>query len=303
MVLAPTACTRAASVASSGFNDVTGINGDGILNNRPFDISGASLQGQGIGELGWAGPWQVSNPGIGFVNNAFTDEGDGAAAFFNNTAVASRILSTPQTGVLNVSVAVMAPGAITRDVLFRVMDSSIPKIFQAIGVQWQVNSDRDFYVLDGTGNSAPTGEANLLNTGFVLPPGVWADVDVTINFPAQTWTFAVDGARYQSPTPLSFRGQPSVLDEIQYVNEISVPNGSYLDAVVIQTVPAPASAILFGLGSLAVAAVAGPKPRPRLARRVNDPPSGNLGAGGGRPRRWTRSTTGNAERHEGKDES
>jgi hypothetical protein len=271
MVLALTARTHAASVASSGFNDVTGINGDGILNNLPFNISGASLQGQGIGEPGWAGPWQLSVAGSGIVNNAVTYEGDGAAAFFANTAVASRILSAPQTGGLDVSIALMAPGAITRDILFRVMDSSIPNIFQAIAVQWQVESDGHFYVLGGTGNSAPTGDAKLLDTGLFLQPGVWAEVDVIINFAAQTWTFAVDGAFYRSPTPLGFRGQPSRLDEIQYVNEISVPSGSYLDAVVIQTVAAPPSVIPFGLGSLAAAVVARLKARMRLERRVNSP--------------------------------
>ena len=36
-----------ASLVESGFNDATGINGDGIVNNVPFDVHGASLDGQG----------------------------------------------------------------------------------------------------------------------------------------------------------------------------------------------------------------------------------------------------------------
>jgi hypothetical protein len=132
---------------------------------------------------------------------------------------------------------------------------------RAVGGLGQVESDGDFYVVDGTGNSASTGEAVLRNTGFVLEPGVWADVTLTINFPAQTWTFSVNSVPYQAPGWLGFRGQPTRLDEIQFVNEIAAPDGSYLDAVVLQTVPAPASVVLLGLGLLAVGAVE------RVARR------------------------------------
>src|SRR5262245_48079486 len=54
----------AADIVQSGFNDVTGINGDGLANQLPYSTANAALDGQGAGETGWAGLWHAGNTGI-----------------------------------------------------------------------------------------------------------------------------------------------------------------------------------------------------------------------------------------------
>ena len=150
----------------------------------------------------------------------------------------------------------MVPQSVTRDVILRVFDSSLSD-FAAIGAQWQVGSDLMFYVVDGTENSCPTGLCGLENTGLSLTPGVWHLVQVDIDPTARTWNFFVDGVRYNAPDPLGFRGQPTSLDGIEYLNEIAAPSGSYLDAVTVNTslntaVPEPSSCAILAVGVFAL---------------------------------------------------
>ena len=62
-ILAP--ARAGADIIQSGFNDAAGTNSDGIVNNSPFNINNP-LGGQGAGEPGWAGPWQMTT-GSAFV--------------------------------------------------------------------------------------------------------------------------------------------------------------------------------------------------------------------------------------------
>src|SRR5437867_12636173 len=84
-------------LASSGFNDVSGINGDGIQNNLPFNVNNTSVNGQGTGEPGWFQPWMFSSSSPTVVNSGQA-EGDGAL-FFSGTSGAQRILAQPLSGV------------------------------------------------------------------------------------------------------------------------------------------------------------------------------------------------------------
>jgi hypothetical protein len=243
LLMALMAGTANAQIIQSGFNDVSGINGDGVPNNSPFNTADAPLGGQGASEPGWAGPWHNNGGGI-VSQTAF--EGDGAAAFFQNTAGTVRALGRAPANPFSIDVRLMIPQAVTRDVLFRIWDGGIVDIFRAIGVQWQVESDLGFYVLDGTENSCTTGQCNLESTGMRLTPGVWHLVRVEIDPASRTWDFSVDGVRYAAPDPLGFRGQPTRLDRIEYLNEIAAPGGSYLDAVVINIVPEPLGLLWLG---------------------------------------------------------
>ena len=76
-------------VVSAGFNDVTGINGDGVANNSPYNVANASLAGQGAGEPGWFDTWGIG--GAPLVVNTGMAEGDGAV-FLQGTSAGVRTL-------------------------------------------------------------------------------------------------------------------------------------------------------------------------------------------------------------------
>lgn len=221
--------TRIDYLATSGFNDATGLNSDGLTNNQPFKTGNVAGNAQGTGEPGWAGPWFMS-VGSAVITNTVSYEGDGAIAFFQNTAAADRKMSVAPDASFEIDIRVMVPSTITRDVIFRVYDSGISSIVSAIGVQWSIGSDYTFSVGDGIGDTSN----NLENTGLKLTPGQWAQVTMIIDPVSRTWTFAVDGQQYNAPDPLGFRGNPVKLDSIQFLNENASPYGSYLDDVVIR---------------------------------------------------------------------
>jgi len=216
-------------LATSGFNDASGLNSDGVA-NKPFNTANVSPNGQGVGEPGWAGGWFMST-GSAVVTNAASYEGDGSLAFFQNTAAADRKLSVAPNTPFEIDIRVMVPSTITRDVIFRVYDSGIPNIVNAIGIQWSIGSDYSFSVSDGIGDTTN----NVENTGIKLTPGQWAQVTVIIDPVSRTWTFAVNGQFYNAPDPLGYRGNPAKLDSIQFLNENATPYGSYLDDVVIRS--------------------------------------------------------------------
>lgn len=245
-----------AALIQSGFNDASGINSDGT-SHSPFNTGNLSLNGQGTGESGWAGPWSMS-VGSAIVNSATTYEGDGAAAFFQNTAAADRTLAVAPTAPFSIDFRLMVPSVITRDVIFRLYDSGIANITSAIAVQLQVETDNQFRVLDGIEDSAGTGVATEA-TGLYLTPGTWHDVGVIVDPITRTWDFYLDGVHYNAPDPLGFRGVPVNLNSIQFLNEIASPAGSYIDAVTINTdlapppIPEPSISVMLALGLLSFA--------------------------------------------------
>src|SRR4051794_4039533 len=79
-------------LASTGFNDVFGINGDGIPNNLPYNIHNAGLQNQGSTDPGFSSWGGVS----GQVVNSGQFEGDGAALIIGSGgSFAQRLFSLP----------------------------------------------------------------------------------------------------------------------------------------------------------------------------------------------------------------
>lgn len=212
-----------ADTIQSGFNDSTGINSDGAPNS-PFTLD-SSLQGQGGAEPGWAAPWVVSPGSAEVLSVSGGFEGDGAAAFFGNTAAATRAVASPLESRFRVTFRVMIPGPITRDVIFRVQDSTGQGV-NAIAVQINVESDFRVRVVDG---------GSVEETGIFLTPGTFHNVTVEVDPVTKTWIFFLDGVQFNAPDPLDFRGNPAQVDEVQFLNEIAAPNGSFLDAVIVET--------------------------------------------------------------------
>ena len=247
-----------AAFIRSGFNDVSGINGDGVANNSPFNVANAPLGGQGVGEPGWAGPWFVSVGSVAVGGTAF--EGDGAAAFFQNTAAADRVLAQAPTQRFRVDYRILVPRSISRDVVFRVYDNTRSNIFDAIAAQLAVLSDFQFNVIDGIEDSCQTGLCHVEATGLFLTPGVWNEIGVEVDPVGRTWDLFVNGVHYNAPDPLGFRGVPVLPNAIQFLNEIGAPDGSFVDAVTVNldltatAVPEPSSCALAATGLLVLVA-------------------------------------------------
>src|SRR5262245_45261356 len=97
-----------ARVARPGFNDVTGLNGDGALNDSPFNVGNAPLGGGG-----WqspAGPAPGRTPSTPPRSAAARSRGTGRPAF-QGTGAAARALAQPLAGVVaaEVSVKIQSP--------------------------------------------------------------------------------------------------------------------------------------------------------------------------------------------------
>ena len=131
------------------------------------------------------------------------------------------------SGITSVQFRFMIPSAATggNAVTFYVRQSATG----AIGPNWQASADGHFLVVDGHGDDT----MNKLDTGILWTPGTYQTVRVDINTATGTWDFFVNGVKYNAPHPLHYRDAPTFLDQIDILNEIDSPNGSYVDAVTV----------------------------------------------------------------------
>jgi hypothetical protein len=219
--------------AAAGFNDRTGINGDGVTNNLPYNINNAVLFHQGLPESGWSGFWFTQ--GTPTVVSSGQSEGDGAA-FFQNGSDAQRGFSSPTSAFQRISIALKLQGTPSGGNGF---DERIFGI-GGVGPWWRLAPDGRFLVLDGNGGG---GSFNFIDTGFFCTPGFYQSIQVDINTVAQTWQFFVNGVMFNAPHPLGFYNSPTTLDQIQFINDVPSPNGIFLDAVIVG-VPGPSSLAL-----------------------------------------------------------
>ncbi len=233
-----------AQIAMAGFNDASGINSNPTINS-PYNINNVSLNGQGVGEPGWASAWQIG--GAPTIVNTGMFEGDGAARF-QNTAVGFRVLQNPLAGIMSISLRFMisATGFSGNGINFYVNDTTDINQTGRVGPQWSARSNGHFYVLDGIEDGAVS--PTLVDTGMLWTAGVYSEVGIEVNMVTRRWDFYVNGVKYNDPNQMGFRGNISQLDEVRWLNEVGAPNFSLLDAVVV--VPEPSSLMLTGIGFL-----------------------------------------------------
>ena len=260
-LIAVAGAARGQIIASAGFNDVTGINGDGVANNSPYNVANASVIGQGAGEPGWFQPWQGGGT-LAQVRNAGMAEGDGAL-FLQGTSQVFRTLTQPITRT-SVEILLEIPfSAGAGGVNFYVNQNSIQDAGLRVGSQVVATADGRWQVLDGTGNGVGT----LVNTGFFWTPGAYQRLRVDINMTTRTWEFYVNDVHFNAGHPLGFRGQPIFLDEVNFLNGNGAPNGTFIDAVRLFPAPVPEPSSLALLGIAACGGV------PWMIRRVRRPGS------------------------------
>ncbi len=237
-------------LVTAGFNDASGINSNGTPNS-PYNVNNVSLNGQGVGETGWAGPWQIG--GAPLVVNSGMYEGDGAA-FFQNTSVGLRYLSTPLAGIMRVGLFFkISQSAVSGNgINFYTIDTAFLGGGD-VGAQWRAAGNGHMLVVDGIENGAEGASIPYLDTGFTWTAGTWNQAEMVINMNTRKWDFYFNGVLYNGPHQMGFRGNITQLNELYYLNEIGAPNSSYLDNVYVTPVPEPASLVLMTMvGAVAV---------------------------------------------------
>lgn len=243
-------------VAETGFNDALGINSDATPNS-PYQLN-ATVDGQGAGEAGWSGTWSVTSGPMtnSTVQNAVTFEGDGAL-FIERTSNTFRQWAAPQSGLFQVD-QYLRFTADSRTVVY-LFDESLGGINQidSHGVVWSAFPDGTVFVTDGIGDSC--GICSIEDTGFDWIPDTWHKFTTIVDVPDNTFRFFMDDIEYVAPDPLGFRGIPSQLDSVNYLEEVS-GNGAYVDSLRItvpetSAVPEPSTLTLWSLGAITLVGI------------------------------------------------
>jgi len=207
----------------AGFNDAVGSNANSTA-NLPYTVGG-NLLGGGGGEAGWAAGWQqtVGSPTLAKVQNTIVYEGDGALHVSGGTAEVERALSTPVTeGIIRVAHMVYVPAG--GNVTVYVRDYNMEKT-GGTAAQWTADAGQTLKVID-------IGDVKV-DTGIAVPVQQWFRVETVLDFAAKTWEFYVNGVKFNSPTPLDFRGSPGAISAVTYLVE-SLP-GIYFDALQVES--------------------------------------------------------------------
>jgi Ca2+-binding RTX toxin-like protein len=201
----------------AGFNDAFGINSNPTPDS-PYQLGG-ELNGQGVSEPGWAGPWSSGYGDKSRIDSGRLFEGDGSLFLGGGTAQVIRDLSFGATsGLISLTQMIyVQPGGGVQQYL-QDSGSAIPDISTA--AQWSAYAPLNFRVMDGIA---------VEDTGIPVPIQEWTRVDVQVDMTAKTWDLFVNGVKYNPPDPLNFRGTPGIVNRVNYLVE-SVP-GAYIDAI------------------------------------------------------------------------
>jgi hypothetical protein len=202
-------------IASSGFNDAKGINSNPVPGS-PFPLDTPNREG-GVGEPGWARPWDAS-PDIIFQSKVVF-EGDGALYLKgrpNFGPYCRRVLTQPQTGRFQVEYRVQVPAG-TNNYALQI---------------WKDYNSGPFSSgpISGAGDGKFTGN-EVPDSGFKCVPGQWHKVTMRIDIPKQNWELLVDDKPY--PKPLKFRAKVESLSCLTFI----VEGGVYLDDVRVTRLP------------------------------------------------------------------
>ena len=194
-------------VAVSGFNDATGAQSDRFPGS-PF-VSGVTVNNQGLGEMGWDGPWQRLG---GFDDRAhvvtdFTYEGDGAATLWADRVFGTSIERAWMDIVPKVRVdayVLVRPAARMAGQLVRTGGGEIPG--RTAGA-WLINENGSISLFDTTLNS-------YVPTPFMVVPGQWNKYSLIADTRTQTWEFAFNDVKFQRARPFRFLNTMSFVDRI-----------------------------------------------------------------------------------------
>jgi VCBS repeat-containing protein len=202
-------------VASTGFNDASGIGANGA-GNSPYQLN-TLIGGQGATEPGWREAWNNA-PANSSVVTSIVYEGDGALHVVP-TSNTWRRWADPQAGLVTVEQSLrFTPNSRTSIVI---LDGALGCNCEASGAAYfRMDSDGLIKVVDGV---------NVESTGITWTPDQWYQVTVQVDVPAKTWRIWLDGDEVITPDTLNFYGNPAQVDAVLYLTEVS-GNGAYIDA-------------------------------------------------------------------------
>lgn len=165
-------------VASTGFNNLSGINSTTTANS-PYNVKNVSVVGQGAGEPGWNSTWQGGGNLENVVNNN-TFEGDGALFLQGSASQVFRTLSAPLAGTetMTFEVKILSTAGVGvggND--FYLMDGKISDQGLRVAAQADPGPNGDWFVLDGSGN----GVGSNVDTGIPWTPGVYQQLRFDVN--------------------------------------------------------------------------------------------------------------------------
>ncbi|MDZ4781998.1 MAG: Ig-like domain-containing protein [Planctomycetia bacterium] len=202
-------------VAATGFNDATGLGADGTANS-PYRLN-ALIGGQGATEHGWREAWNNTPANSNVVTNVVY-EGDGALHIVP-TSNTWRRWTEPQTSLVTVEQSLrFTPNSRTSIVI---LDGALGCNCEASGAAYfRMDSDGLIKVVDGV---------NVESTGITWTPDQWYQVTVQVDVPAKTWRIWLDDDEVATPDTLNFYGNPTQVDAVLYLTEIS-GSGAYIDA-------------------------------------------------------------------------
>ena len=199
-------------IASSGFNDASGMNSDPTPDS-PYPLDSAGKQG-GVGEPGWARPWSTrSSPRFSFQKKVVY-EGDGALHMSKGSA--DRKLVEALGGRFQVEMRVQVPAG--GGFICYWKNGSRP--WASDGPVWSAG-DGKFGVLGD--------DDKFRTTDFSPEPGKWHKVTLRVDVARNEWEFFVDDQKFATPRPLRFRRAQASLDTIWFQCETEA--GVFIDAL------------------------------------------------------------------------
>jgi len=228
LVVSPLEGRTVPTITAAGFNDALGMNANST-GNSPYQIGG-DLAAQGAAEPGWAEAWQQRHgtPDGEVIASDVVFEGDGSLHIIgpSTTGVHRGFSDGVTAGVVTVSQWMYIPdgGGIAQYLTDEANDDAAT----TTAAQWTAGAGNNFQIVD-----AGVWE----NTGIPVPVQQWFRVDVRVDMTARTFDFFVNGVHYQSPDPLDFRGNPPVLNNVDYFVEGAA--GGYVDALQVSTSDIP----------------------------------------------------------------
>jgi hypothetical protein len=222
--------SQAAVIATSGFNDQVGINSNANPNS-PFTI-GVTVNGQGVGEAGWDGPWERRGGGDerAPVSSEFVYEGDAAIKLFADTSVGTSIERPWFNIVPKVRIdtyVLVRPGAQMRG--NAVFSSLGGEVAPRTVAYWDIAHNGQIQVFNKATNQT-------INTGFSTLPNAWNKYSLIVDTPAQTWKFLFNDQEFRPAQPLQFLNESNYVDRVNLMAAGTL--NSYVDAVQVSSLPA-----------------------------------------------------------------
>lgn len=216
-------------LASSGFNDATGIYSDPFLGS-PF-VKDVTVDHQGDAEAGWGGPWQRLG---GFDDRAhvvseYQFEGDQSVTLWADRVFGTSIERNWKTIVpkIRVDAYVLAtPAARMGGQLVRSCCGEIPSRTVAA---WIINGDGTISLYDPT-------LADFIATPFSTLPYEWNKYSLIADTRTKTWQFAFNDVIFHRASPMKFVTNSSFIDAVNF--SAVETRTTYVDYVTVTAVDA-----------------------------------------------------------------